>query len=178
MIDHIKEFQLSKFEVSREVAEWKWFFSGLAKGFHAELTMRLEVPRAPLQNHPALIAERKNKPIDWKLVTETSKALPPQYRMWRSLLKAKTVRQVQRLCRESRFWADHIDHIEKARISFNLGRLDELAKPWLAALNEKRFPKSNRPSSQTKQIDFLARAMAGASKGLTARYANEKFSKK
>jgi hypothetical protein len=49
--------------------------------------------------------------------------------------------------------------------------LSQYAEEFIAAKNDKRFPVSNRPTSQLKQLWFLSRALAGALFGEKARTA-------
>jgi hypothetical protein len=165
-------------EQPNEFEEWQWFLAGLARGFDAVVTKKFYVSKAPLQTHPELLRERRTmKPLQ-PTVKETSKAIPAQRRIWKSLIRAKNASQVQAACKRSRFWLNDDNEVENLRISVNLDRLHRMAPIWLAAKSDKKFPKSDRPTSEDKQIEFLARAMAGGSMGLTARYANEKLRKR
>lgn len=49
--------------------------------------------------------------------------------------------------------------------------LSEFASEFIAARNDQRFPKSNRPTNRLKQLWFLSRALAGAVHGLKTRTA-------
>ena len=59
-----------------------------------------------------------------------------------------------------------------------LDQLSLFADVFLVALQDRRCAKSSRPSSEGKRIQFLAVAMAGASRGLLPRSANDLVTKK
>lgn len=82
----------------------------------------------------------------------------------RALMRAKSADRVRRICRDSANWPIPLGSALPHYLS-------EYAEEFVAAANDSRFPRSNRPSNQLKQFWFLARALAGAVYGVSARTA-------
>jgi hypothetical protein len=91
---------------------------------------------------------------------------PDEHALWVRLLGAWTPEQVQAVCDESRYWLNP----KRGGTIFHQV-LTENAKGFLAALEDPRWPKSDRPTNQGRRIRFLARSMAGITMGLSIRTA-------
>lgn len=79
-----------------------------------------------------------------------------------ALLEAETVRQVRAICRKSAWMAKQPNcHLTQC--------LPRLARQFLDAKRDRRYPRSDRNSSIPKKFWFLARALAGAMYGLSPR---------
>jgi hypothetical protein len=95
-----------------------------------------------------------------------------EHALWRQLLDATTAEQVRAVSDESPYWLNP----ERDSILF-YDLLSRNAKSFLAAKTDRRFPKSNRPTNQGRQIRFLARSMAGISMGISIRTAQDLLAK-
>jgi len=157
--------------------EWLWFFSGLRDGFPEEVSFEWVIPKPPhLQTHPILLDELKKKPLIITRKERTSIGFLPEKRTWLKLLSSKTVRDVRKACKDSRYWVRQGAKVQDFGIYYYLTLLcDQLAPVFLAAKQENRFPKSARLTSDDRRMRFLARAMAGACRGVKPRYANDEF---
>ena len=51
------------------------------------------------------------------------------------------------------------------------------AEGFLAAMRDPRWPRTNRPTNEGRQIRFLARSMAGITKGISIRTAQDLLAK-
>jgi hypothetical protein len=81
-----------------------------------------------------------------------------------ALLKARTVKEVRTICRNSAWMA-------KQPTSYLTLCLPKVAEQLLHAKNDPHYPSSERVSSIDKKFWFLARALAGAIYGLSPRRA-------
>lgn len=81
-----------------------------------------------------------------------------------ALLEAETPEEIKRICRRSKW-------MERHPYSYLKRYLPDLASQFLVAKDDRRFPKSERPSSIPKKFWFLACALAGAMHGLSPRRA-------
>jgi len=81
-----------------------------------------------------------------------------------ALLEAETVRQVHAICRKSAWMA-------KQPNCYLAQCLPRLARQFLDAKRDRRYPRSDRNSSIPKKFWFLACALAGAMYGLSLRRA-------
>jgi hypothetical protein len=99
-----------------------------------------------------------------------------------ALLRARTPRQVRKICSdayvsvESRDAKGNITVRERLNWPISLGSvlpmyLSQHAAQFIAAKQDPRFPRSNRSTSQYKQLWFLSRALAGAVFGVQTRTA-------
>jgi hypothetical protein len=149
--------------------EWLWFFSGLRHGFPAEIEYEWIIPPLPkLQTHPVLLEELRKKEMIVTRKERLQSGSPPEQKTWNKLLEATTIPDIRKACRASRYW------LRNPRISYCLALLcDQLGPILLAAKKERRYPKSERPTSDERRIRFLALALAGACMGIAPRYANE-----
>ena len=156
--------------------DWVWFFSGLANGFPKELWHEWVIPNEPkVQTHPVLLNERKKIPIVVKRRERASGGFLPERKTWFRLLAARTPHELRAACKSSRYWVRKDSRMQDYKISYYLTLVCDprLALLFLAAKQEKRYAKSERPTSEGKRIIFLARAMAGACCGIAPRYSNE-----
>lgn len=98
------------------------------------------------------------------------------------LLGAETVRDVRRVC--GKLYLDgsgkdaHFEAATSQRLGWPLragsplpGYLCKYSETFIAAKTHPRYPKSHRPSTQLKQLWFLARALSGALFGVSTRTA-------
>ena len=108
--------------------------------------------------------------------------IPGEPDVLRALLRARTPKQVRRICKDA-FVTREVE-VEPGRTESILvpnwplsagsvlpSHLSRCAEVFVAALRDRRFPRSDRPSNQLKQLWFLARALAGALFGIKARTA-------
>ncbi len=155
--------------------EWLWFFSGLRNGFAADADYEWVIPSPPrLQTHPILLDELRKKEMLVTRVERSRGSSPPDPKTWLKLLGARTIRDIRKACRGSRYWVPLNGSGQHLRIHYFLTLLcDSLGPVLLAAKQESRYPKSERPTSDERRCRFLACAMAGACLGISPRYANE-----
>jgi hypothetical protein len=85
-----------------------------------------------------------------------------------ALLEATTVQKIRKACLASAWMAKQPD-------SHLAWCLPKFANQFQKAKSDGRFPKSDRPSSISKKLWFLAVALAGAMYGLSARRAVNKI---
>jgi hypothetical protein len=103
------------------------------------------------------------------------------------LLNAKTPAQIKRICAKA--FANYSEVTFEGSIaevprpswpisnaSLLPGALSQHASAFIEARSGPKFPKSDRPSSRSKQLWFLARALAGFSYGLETRTAINRIS--
>jgi hypothetical protein len=90
--------------------------------------------------------------------------LPPEPMTIVGLFNAETVREVKAVCRRST-WMVKQPNSHLARC------LPALAPQFLKAKRDRHYPQSDRNSSVAKKFWFVARALAGAAYGLSARRA-------
>ena len=108
--------------------------------------------------------------------------IPGEPDVLRALLRARTPKQVRRIY-EDAFVTREVEVEPGRRESMVVpnwplsagsvlpSRLSRHAEEFVAALRDRRFPRSGRPSNQLKQLWFLSRALAGAIFGIKARTA-------
>ena len=124
---------------------------------------------------------------EWQRIEAADEAselvkIPGEPDVLRALLRARTPKQVRWICKDA-FVTREVE-VEPGRTESILvlywplsggsvlpSRLSRHAEEFIAALRDRRFPRSDRPSNQLKQLWFLARALAGAIFGITARTA-------
>src|ERR1700730_7394197 len=92
--------------------------------------------------------------------------------LWVRLLQASTPEEVRAVCDESPYWLNP----KRGSILF-YDLLSRNAKSFLAAKRDRRWPKSDRPTNQGRQIRFLARSMAGITVGISIRTAQDLLAK-
>lgn len=108
--------------------------------------------------------------------------IPGEPDVLRALLQARTPKQVRRICKDA-FVTREVE-VEPGRTRSILVpnwplsagsvlpyHLSRCAEDFVAALRDRRFPRSDRPSNRLKQLWFLSRALAGAIFGIKARTA-------
>lgn len=88
--------------------------------------------------------------------------------LWERLLKATSPEEVKAVCDESPYWLNP----KRGAILF-YRVLSENAKNFLAAKQNRRYPRSDRPTTRGRRIRFLARSMAGISMGIGVRTAQD-----
>ena len=76
------------------------------------------------------------------------------------------------VCAESEFWLN-----PKRGATLFHDVLSQYADRFLAAKQDRRFPKSDRPTNKGRQIRFLARSMAGITVGISIRTAQDLLAK-
>ena len=92
--------------------------------------------------------------------------------LWERLLNATTLEEVKAVCDESPFWLN-----PKRGATMFHDLLSGNTEGFLAAMQDRRWPKSNRPTSQGRRIRFLARSMAGITMGIGIRTAQDLLAK-
>jgi hypothetical protein len=92
--------------------------------------------------------------------------------LWLRLLNATTPEQVRAVCDESPYW---LNPKRGSILFYNV--LARNAQSFLAAKEDRRWPKSVRPTNQGRQIRFLARSMAGITMGISIRTAQDLLAK-
>jgi len=85
---------------------------------------------------------------------------PAEPDTWERLKRATKPEQVRTICSQSRHWLNP-KRSELGQV------LDKHTKQFLEAKADPAYPRSKRGSSDEKRIQFLARAMAGISLGLS-----------
>jgi hypothetical protein len=95
-----------------------------------------------------------------------------EHGLWIGLLNATTAKQVRAICKQSSFWLNP----QRGGIEF-YRTLFRRANDFLAAKQDPRWPKSNRPTSEGRRIRFLARSMAGIMMGIRIRTAQDLLAK-
>jgi hypothetical protein len=85
---------------------------------------------------------------------------PAEPDIWERLKRATKPQQVRRVCSQSRHWLNP-KRSELGRILY------KHADQFLEAKADPAYPRSERGSSENKRIQFLARAMAGVSVGMS-----------
>ena len=95
-----------------------------------------------------------------------------EHALWQRLLNAATPEEVIAVCDESPFWLNP----KRGAIMF-YDLLSGNAERFLAAMQDRRWPKSDRPTSQGRRIRFLARSMAGVTMGIGIRTAQDLLAK-
>ena len=88
------------------------------------------------------------------------------------MLNATTPEQVRAVCDESPYW---LNPKRGANLFYTL--LVRNAESFLAAMRDRRWPKTDRPTNQGRQIRFLARSMAGVAMGISIRTAQDLLAK-
>lgn len=108
--------------------------------------------------------------------------IPGELDVLRALLRARAPKQVRRICKDA-FVTRKVE-VEPGRTRSILmpnwplsagsvlpSYLSRHAEEFVAALKDRRFPRSDRPSNRFKQLWFLSRALAGAIFGIKVRTA-------
>ena len=95
-----------------------------------------------------------------------------EHALWRRLLSATTPKEVKAVCDESPFWLN-----PKCGATMFYDLLSGNAEGFLGAMQDRRWPKSDRPTSQGRRIRFLARSMAGITMGIGIRTAQDLLAK-
>jgi hypothetical protein len=116
--------------------------------------------------------------------SQAIKNVPGDPQVLKSLLRAKTAQRVRQICKDAFVVRSvefrHGDYRQFTVANWPMARgngsmfpeyLSRHAEQFIAARNDSRFPRSNRPSSQPKQLWFLSRALAGALFKVTTRTA-------
>jgi len=100
---------------------------------------------------------------DWK--THGFISGPGERELWEELKKAHSAKQVQKICRRSKYWLN-----PHWKGGYFIGiALPQQASGFVTALKHKRCPRSDRPSSDDKRMRFLAKAMTAAVTGRSVR---------
>jgi hypothetical protein len=99
-------------------------------------------------------------------VEESTKTvrIPGEPDVFQELVNAETPEAVGKICKDAPNWPI-------SSLGILPFHLEQHAEEFIAAKNDPRFPKSNRPTSRLKQFWFLSRALAGAMFGVKTRTA-------
>lgn len=97
---------------------------------------------------------------EWRRVQAAREArkqlrIPGEPDVLELLLRAEDAEQVQKICEDAPNWPISPGSVLPTYLSKH-------ASVFVAATKDSRFPRSDRPTSQLKQIWFLSRALAGA----------------
>ena len=95
-----------------------------------------------------------------------------EHALWQRLLNAATPEDVKAVCDESPFWLN-----PKRGATMFHDLLSGNAEGFLAAIRDRRWPRSSRPTSQGRRIRFLARSTAGITMGIGIRTAQDLLAK-
>jgi len=95
-----------------------------------------------------------------------------EHDLWLRLLNATTRKDVKAVCDESPYWLN-----PKRGATMFHDLLSGNAEGFLAAMQDRRWPKSDRPTNQGRRIRFLARSMAGITMGISIRTAQDLLAK-
>ena len=95
-----------------------------------------------------------------------------EHALWQRLLSATTPEQVKAVCDESPYW---LNPQRGAKLFYT--QLVRNAESFLAAMRDRRWPRTDRPTNQGRQIRFLARSMAGVAMGISIRTAQDLLAK-
>ena len=105
-----------------------------------------------------------------------TKAAPGDPDLWERLKQAKTIQQVRNACYSSKWWVEQASPRGKGKAWMRI--LTKHPDEFLKAKDDKRYPRSDRPSSDNKRLRYLAYAMAGVSCGMSYRSAIDLLEKK
>lgn len=137
--------------------EWCAIFEGLRDGTSSYLLEELQSRPRRLSRHPDLRRALRNElPVALRIGHRKIRGIPPERDLWKKLKQAVNVEDVQGICRQSQFWLNP----RKSGKPF-VETLSTKAGQFLAAKNDRRYPGSERASSEDKRLRYLARAMAG-----------------
>lgn len=107
------------------------------------------------------------------MIRRTLRSVLPERKLCQKLLKVKSIPQVRKARRRSRYW---LDRKRRKRTPAHAGsffaRLKDLHKhadQFLVSKNDSHYPRSARHSSEEKCLRYLARAMAGVTMGVSPR---------
>jgi hypothetical protein len=100
-----------------------------------------------------------------------SRAIPAECHLWKALKRARSARQVRRICRQSKHWLKWKSEFVRDGVVRGYAQspsacpkaLYDHAEEFCQAKRDDRYPDSDRPSSDDKRIEFFARVMAGLS---------------
>lgn len=122
---------------------------------------RREIVPPEKMNQALLQLVRSNK--GWELTPP----VPPSPEIWKQLKKARSVADVQRVARSLR---------QRRRISRPQSELfHSHAEELLRAKELPHYPKSNRPRSDDKRIQFFAKVLAGLGRGIAPATATKRL---
>lgn len=105
-----------------------------------------------------------------KVARVRHRAIPGEPRLWEALKRAHNAAELRRICRRSKHWlkwewSGEIEgrHWYQRAPSACPKALYDHAQEFCQAKRDERYPASDRPSSDDKRIEYLARVMAGLS---------------
>src|SRR5262245_33542292 len=87
---------------------------------------------------------------------------PAEPELWDRLRTATTAAEVRVVCEKSEYWLNP----QRGASLFN-NTLMKFADEVVVARRHPRYPKSSRPTSEGRQMQFLARVLAGLLVGLS-----------
>ena len=94
---------------------------------------------------------------------------PGDRNLWEKLKRAKTIQQVRNACYKSTWWKYQTSR--KGKGNTWMRKLTKNADQFIKAKEDKRYPRSNRPSSEDKRLRYLSHAMAKIACGISYRTA-------
>jgi hypothetical protein len=106
-----------------------------------------------------------------KILTVQHQAIAAEPQLWKALKRARSAAEVRRICRQSKYWLkwEFKGEINGRRWYCRVPSacpkaLYDYAEEFCRAKQSERYPRSDdRPSSDDKRIEYLARVMAGLS---------------
>jgi hypothetical protein len=144
--------------------EWYKIFDGLRNGIDQQYATysvpRIEPPKLLRFPYEGLNEERvkewirkQQEPTD--LIEQRRRhRIPDERHLWERLKKARSARQIRAIYEKSEIWFRRSGR-PWLRDIYN--HADE----FIGAKGDSRYPKSNRPSSDGKRVEYFARVMAG-----------------
>jgi hypothetical protein len=144
--------------------EWYKIFDGLRNGVdqHYATYSEPRVKRPKLLGYPYEYVNedrvkewirKQQEPTD--LIEQRRRhRIPDERHLWEQLKNARSARQVRVIYKKSEIW------FRRHSRPWLQGIYDH-ADEFIRAKSNSRYPKSNRPSSDGKRIEYFARVMAG-----------------
>jgi hypothetical protein len=141
--------------------EWFFVFKGMRDGKPSVEVEAYNYESRKLSTHPALAQELRHE-LRMRIIPVPRRTIgvPAERKLWDALLRASTLRQVRAICQRSKYWLN-----PKWRGKVYVRDLYEHADQFLNAKKARRYPRSERPSSDDRRLKFLAAAMAGIAVG-------------
>jgi len=123
----------------------------------------------PERTYGAPVIERKEpsnpkepEQLTIRVEVRRTRAWPPEPGLWDALIRARTPEAVRRVCKRWEKWLH-----PGSGLRVYPQRLAKHAREFLKIMRNDRYPRSPRPSSDEKRLDFFARGMAGVDVGIS-----------
>lgn len=173
---HTRQSTLRFFE-----RRWFYIFKGMRDGGPPRERLRRRV-RTKFSNIPELASEQmtlederqeredEREPTDEDFIPIPP--VPPEKDVWEKLKRAETIVEVREACQQSKYWLN-----PKVGGRGFLRHLSDQAAQFLKSKKDARYPRSNRPLSDSKRLLYLARVMAGITCQVSFRSAVDRLEK-